>query len=80
MAVYIPTTPIPTSGYLALVPEDEVISTDLSVDEAMKIVISGGVLTPEKIGGTVESPEHGKGALEDVKDPNQPAPRADSNQ
>ena len=49
VAVYIPTTPLPTSGYLALVPEEEVLSTTLSVDEAMRIVISGGVLTPEDI-------------------------------
>jgi len=49
VAVYIPTTPVPTSGYLALVPEDSVTSTSLSVDEAMKIIISGGVLTPPEI-------------------------------
>ncbi len=55
VAVYIPTTPIPTSGYLALVREDEVISTTLTVDEAMKIVISGGVLTPEAIEGMEEA-------------------------
>ena len=49
VAVYIPTTPVPTSGFLALLPEDEVISTALTVDDAMKIIISGGVLTPAKI-------------------------------
>ena len=46
VAVYIPTSPIPSSGFLALVPEEKVISTTLSADEAMRIVISGGVLTP----------------------------------
>ena len=49
VAVYIPTTPVPTSGFLALLPEDDVVSTTLSVEEAMKIVISGGVLTPDQI-------------------------------
>jgi len=49
VAVYIPTSPVPTSGFLALLPEDKVISTTLNVDEAMKIVISGGVLTPSQI-------------------------------
>lgn len=49
VAVYIPTSPVPTSGFLALLPEDKVVSTTLSVDEAMKIVISGGVLTPPQI-------------------------------
>ena len=69
VAVYIPTTPIPTSGYLALVPEDEIISTTLSIDEAMKIVISGGVLTPEEIKGRETAPEDGKPGLEEAKDP-----------
>ncbi len=68
VAVYIPTTPIPTSGYLALVREDEVTSTNLTVDEAMKIVISGGVLTPEAIEGKEEEPENGQAGLENCKD------------
>ena len=49
VAVYIPFSPVPTSGFLALLPEGDVISTTLSVDEAMRIVISGGVLTPPVI-------------------------------
>lgn len=49
VVVYIPTTPVPTSGFLALLPEDDVVSTTLNVEEAMKIVISGGVLTPDQI-------------------------------
>jgi len=49
VAVYIPTSPIPSSGFLALVPEEKVIFTALSTDEAMRIVISGGILTPPTI-------------------------------
>ena len=49
VAIYIPTSPVPTSGFLALVATDKVITTNLTVDDAMKIVISGGVLTPEQI-------------------------------
>ena len=45
LAVYIPTTPIPSSGFLVIVPASEVTLTDMSVDEAMRIVISGGVLS-----------------------------------
>ena len=45
LAVYIPTTPIPSSGFLVIVPVAEVTTTDMSVDEAMRIVISGGVLS-----------------------------------
>lgn len=51
LAVYIPTSPVPTSGFLALVPEETAINTSLSVDEAMRIVISGGVLMPETVEG-----------------------------
>ncbi|AKG90807.1 hypothetical protein GAH_01920 [Geoglobus ahangari] len=40
--VFIPTSPNPTSGLVVLVPEDELIYLDISVEEAMKIVISGG--------------------------------------
>jgi len=42
-AVYVPTTPNPTSGYLEIVPLDKVISTDWTIDEAMTFIISGGV-------------------------------------
>ena len=49
VTVYIPTSPVPTSGFLALVPKADVTFTDLTVDDAMKMVISGGVLTPSKI-------------------------------
>ena len=45
--VYIPTVPNPTSGNLAFVHEEEVYATDISVEEAMKIVFSGGVVVPE---------------------------------
>ena len=44
LAVYVPTTPIPSSGYLVFAPVSEVTSTDISVEEAMSVVISGGVL------------------------------------
>jgi uncharacterized membrane protein len=42
LSVYLPTTPNPTSGYLLLVPEEDVVRLDLTVDEAARIVISGG--------------------------------------
>ena len=45
LSVYIPTTPIPSSGFLVIVPAAEVTLTDMSVDEAMRIVISGGILS-----------------------------------
>jgi len=45
-AVYVPTTPNPTSGYLELVPLDRVEETDWSLDEAMTFIISGGAVAP----------------------------------
>ena len=48
-AVYVPTTPNPTSGYLELVPLDQVVSTDWTMDEAMSFIISGGAVSREEI-------------------------------
>ncbi|RMH08554.1 MAG: DUF502 domain-containing protein [Nitrospirae bacterium] len=46
--VYVPTSPNPTSGYFLLVPEREIISVDLSVEEAMKLIVSGGLYSANK--------------------------------
>ena len=48
-AVYVPTTPNPTSGYLEVVPMDKLIPTDWTVDQAMTFIISGGAVSPERI-------------------------------
>jgi len=45
--VFIPTTPNPTSGVLIFVPDEEIISINMSVEDAMKLIISGGTLTPD---------------------------------
>jgi len=50
LMLYIPTAPNPTSGFTALVPEEEVIGTDLSMEDAMKLVVSGGVVFPDDMG------------------------------
>ncbi len=47
--VYVPTAPNPTSGYTLFVKKDEVIHTDMTVDEATKIILSGGIVTKESI-------------------------------
>ncbi|MBD0316655.1 MAG: DUF502 domain-containing protein [Nitrospiraceae bacterium] len=44
--VYVPTSPNPTSGYFLLVPEQEVTSVDINVEEAMKLIVSGGLYSP----------------------------------
>ena len=48
--VYVPTVPNPTSGNMALVLEDHVIETDMSVEDAMKLVFSGGISLPQNFG------------------------------
>ena len=49
LAVYIPTTPIPSSGFLVIVREEDAIPTDLSVEDAMKVVVTGGLLAEREI-------------------------------
>ncbi len=45
--VFIPTTPNPTSGFFIMVPSDDVIELDMSVDDGLKMIISAGVVVPE---------------------------------
>lgn len=44
--LFVPTTPNPTSGFLIFVPEKDIVPLSMSVEEAMKMVISGGIVTP----------------------------------
>jgi uncharacterized membrane protein len=46
-AVYVPTTPNPTGGYLEIVPLDRLIATDWSVDQAMAFILSAGAAAPD---------------------------------
>ena len=46
--VFIPTSPNPTSGMFIVVPESEVKILDIKIDDAIKLIISGGVILPEK--------------------------------
>ncbi|MFO7820037.1 MAG: DUF502 domain-containing protein [Halanaerobacter sp.] len=45
--VFVPTTPNPTSGRLALVPQEEIIDLDMTVEEGLKYVVSAGTVIPE---------------------------------
>ena len=45
MTVYIPTTPIPSSGFMVIVAEKDVTPTEMGVDDAMKVIVSGGLLS-----------------------------------
>ena len=44
--VFVPTTPNPTSGFYVLVPEKDLIALKMTVEEAFKLIISGGMVTP----------------------------------
>jgi len=46
VSVYVPTTPNPTSGYFLIVPKTEIVDLDMTVDEALKYIISMGVVAP----------------------------------
>jgi uncharacterized membrane protein len=47
--VFVPTTPNPTSGYLVVVKQIDLTALDMTVEEGVKLVISGGLLTPNRL-------------------------------
>ena len=46
---YVPTAPLPNSGFVVLMPPEDVLDTDLSVPEAMQLIFSGGIVSPRTI-------------------------------
>ncbi|MEQ8206868.1 MAG: DUF502 domain-containing protein [Woeseia sp.] len=46
ISCFVPTTPNPTSGFIIIVPKEDVIELDMQVDEALKMIISLGVVVP----------------------------------
>lgn len=51
LSVFVPTAPNPTSGWFLIVKKDEIVPVDISVEEALKIIVSGGIIHPSKEGG-----------------------------
>jgi len=47
--IFLPTTPNPTSGFLLFLPEDDVVALNMTVDDGIKMVMSGGIVTPEDL-------------------------------
>ncbi len=47
LSVFVPTTPNPTSGWYVVVPEDDVTTVPISIEDAFKVLISGGIVNPE---------------------------------
>lgn len=61
--LFVPTTPNPTSGFFIMASNTEIIELDMSVDDALKMVISGGVVVPywpgsENVAGQIEPPKN----------------------
>ncbi|MDP8965303.1 MAG: DUF502 domain-containing protein [Cyanobacteriota bacterium] len=54
LSIFIPTTPNPTTGWYAIVPEDDVINLSMSIEDAFKVVISGGIVSPT--GSSIQLP------------------------
>ena len=46
LSIFIPTTPNPTTGWYAIVPEDDVLNLSMSIEDAFKVIISGGIVSP----------------------------------
>ena len=55
-SLFIPTTPNPTSGFLIYLPEQDIEETDLSIEEGMKLIVSGGILIPERMELNTDKP------------------------
>ena len=64
VAVFLPTTPNPTSGWLALVPRNQLTELDISIEEGVKLIVSGGIV----------SPAHLRQAETDGSHPSRPSP------
>lgn len=47
MNIYVPTTPNPTSGFLLFIPKKDLIYINMSVEDAIKMIVSGGIITPD---------------------------------
>ncbi len=47
--LFIPTTPNPTTGWYAVVPEQDVVDLNMSIEDAFKVVISGGIVNPGNV-------------------------------
>ncbi|MBN2283274.1 MAG: DUF502 domain-containing protein [Deltaproteobacteria bacterium] len=47
--LFVPTTPNPTSGFYIMVPEGDVVNLNMTVEEAFRLIISGGIIAPEKV-------------------------------
>ena len=57
ISVYVPTTPNPTGGYFVMLPRESIRELDMSVDDALKYIISMGVVAPRRRGPMIVPPK-----------------------
>lgn len=60
--IFVPTTPNPTSGFLLFVPRADVIELAMSVEDALKMIVSGGIVTPQE----AERPTHAEAGIQNA--------------
>jgi uncharacterized membrane protein len=63
VSVYVPTTPNPTSGFFLMMPRADVVELEMTVDEALKYIISMGVVSPTNADDTSAAPPTGAPAI-----------------
>lgn len=63
LSVFIPTTPNPTTGWYAIVPESDVVGLSMSIEDAFKVLISGGIVGPS-VSGALAAANVSSGAIE----------------
>lgn len=54
--IYVPTTPNPTSGFLLFIPRKDLVVLEMTVEEGIKLIVSGGIITPPDRGGNGVKP------------------------
>ena len=74
VSVFVPTTPNPTSGYLVMVPEDQLTKLDMPVADGIRFIISLGSVAPDYIGSAPGLPPEAAAALTAPAHPAQDAP------
>ena len=75
-SIFISTTPNPTTGYMQIVPLDEVSETAWTVEEAVKLLMSGGVLSPPSVAFDKIHPVQWGGKPQETKATPEAAPGA----
>lgn len=55
IGVFVPTTPNPTSGFYLMVPEEDIVNVDISIEDAFKLILSGGMVHPNSTPSNITS-------------------------